>query len=900
MIALNLIVHSQRFKFNCLPAFALVLVLSLALQILIGTPAQADSGGIDTSFGNSGSVQVAIGDPGAMISGLAIDANGKIYQSGAQYVNSVWVGAVARLNSDGSIDSQFGTSGFFQDASQTGRFTDVAFHGDLIYVLDRLGRVLRLLPDGQLDTTFADSGVLAFNPSEITGNLSYGTLSVNSSGQIFVSGWGSRTVSGNASYDSFVAAFDSQGLPLTNFGSSGVAYLPRTTDQDLIYDSVIDESGNLFLSGSKSFPNYFWIVKVLPDGILDPTFGIDGEVSSSAPSGYTGGSWDYISLDSNSKILVTGSVTNLAGTDSDIFASRFNSDGTEDFQRRISFGRFEEGQFIQEGRGGIYIAARSAGLVGGTYVDKQHLIRLTDLGAVDTSFGVDGVINRQLGEVHSASMDAYGDLYLSGNVSPSNDKTIVKYAAVSPPSAPLDVSAVASAESIELDWTEPIDDGSRPITDYVIQISTNGSNWKTVNDGTSSISQIDVNNLMPNTIYYFRIFASNSFFTGPSSEPIEIRTELPERPGKPTLSAVPDDLTINLSWAPPVDGGGFLTGYILQRKIGVGSWISIRTTSHLTSEFEDTVTRANAGSIYYRILALNDGGSSEYSNSVSVKVFASPLSPTSITATGGISKIKISWNKPSNYLQTGALTYIFQITNDGLTWVDFTPSNFLPGSNNAVFDSGIIGASYRFRVKALNSVGGSSWSSSSNLSKMGESTLTYNYASDYGSKTKSVTYRDGGPAIELFQPSRRGFKFEGWFVSPSFTGRAIVWPYAPNETQSLHAKWRKLVKAKSEVKPRVSGTSRIGRELRVSLGTWSGYPKPSFTYQWYFCTSVVSSPTSEVPNTCQKISRATRTKLGLSKSYLRRYQGRHVAVLVTGTSPGTSSTSWLTKSKQVK
>jgi uncharacterized repeat protein (TIGR02543 family)/uncharacterized delta-60 repeat protein len=887
-------VYSQPFQ-NLRPrVFALVLALSISLQPIIAKPARADSGGIDTSFGNAGSATVAIGDPGSMISGLAIDANDKIYQSGANYVNSVWVGAVARLNPDGTIDGQFGNSGFYQDASQTGWFTDVLFHNDLIYVLDRLGRVIRLLPNGQRDTTFASSGVLAFTPSEITRNLSYGTLSVNSVGHIFISGWGSRTVSGNSSYDSFVAAFDEQGSSLSNFGTSGTLYLPRTTGQDLIYDSVIDENGNLFLSGSKDFGGGFWIVKVLTTGVLDSSFGTSGEVVTSAPSGYTGYSWDDISLDSNNEILVTGGVSNVAGTDSDIFVARFNADGSQDFQRRISYGRYEEGQFVQKGRGGIYIAARSSSLISGTYVDKQHLIRLTDLGAVDTTFGVDGVINSKLGEVHSAAMDSNGDLFLSGNVWPSDNKVIVKYAAVAAPSMPLSLSATASAESVALDWTQPLDDGSRPVTDYLIQTSSNGSNWTTINDGISSTSQIEVGNLVPNTVYYFRVSASNSFFTGPNSDSISVRTLLPSRPGAPTLVATNSDLSVQLSWQAPSTGGGFLSGYLLQKKIGSGSWSDLASPNDATTSYSDLLTRADAGLIYYRVKAINDGGSSDYSDSVSVRVFPIPLSPSTITAVGGSSNITISWNSPSNSLNAGDLTYLLQITNNGLTWIDFTPSSF-PTSTSAVFDSAIGGASYRFRVKAVNSVGESSWSTSSNLSQLASSyTLTYIYDNaTSGNIVSSATYTEGESGVSLPSPTRSGYTFVGWFNNPTFTGRAIVSPYAPSNTHSLYAKWtRNPVKATSSVKPTIAGTAKVGKTLTAKRGTWTGYPAPTISYQWYACSGSISTPKSAVSTSCKKISGATKSSFKIVSAQ----KGKYVAVLVTGSSAGTTKTLWLSKS----
>jgi hypothetical protein len=41
--------------------------------------------------------------------------------------------------------------------------------------------------------------------------------------------------------------------------------------------------------------------------------------------------------------------------------------------------------------------------------------------------------------------------------------------------------------------------------------------------------------------------------------------------------------------------------------------------------------------------------------------------------------------------------------------------------------------------------------------------------------------------------------------------------------------------------PTISGVAQVGKgPLAVSTGTWSGYPTPTFTYQWYTCTSASS------------------------------------------------------------
>jgi uncharacterized repeat protein (TIGR02543 family) len=237
---------------------------------------------------------------------------------------------------------------------------------------------------------------------------------------------------------------------------------------------------------------------------------------------------------------------------------------------------------------------------------------------------------------------------------------------------------------------------------------------------------------------------------------------------------------------------------------------------------------------------------------------------------------------------------MYQITNNGLTWSDFTPSNN-PTARSAVFDSAIGGVSYRFRVKAKNAFGESSWSTSSNLSQLAASyTLTYIYDdATSGNTTSSAMYTEGESGINLPNPTRNGFTFAGWFNNPTFTGRAIVSPYSPTDSHSIYAKWtRNPVKATASAKPTISGTAKSSKTLTAQKGTWTGYPAPTVSYQWYACSASISSPLSAVPSSCRVISGANRSTFTIASAQ----KGKYVAVLVTGSSAGTTKTLWLSKS----
>jgi hypothetical protein len=92
--------------------------------------------------------------------------------------------------------------------------------------------------------------------------------------------------------------------------------------------------------------------------------------------------------------------------------------------------------------------------------------------------------------------------------------------------------------------------------------------------------------------------------------------------------------------------------------------------------------------------------------------------------------------------------------------------------------------------------------------------------------------------------------------------------------------------------PTVSGTAKVSKTLTANQGTWTGYPTPALTYQWYSCTKTVTVAKASVPSTCKKITGATKSKLKLANAQ----KGKFIAVLVTGKGTGTTATRWLSKS----
>lgn len=144
-------------------------------------------------------------------------------------------------------------------------------------------------------------------------------------------------------------------------------------------------------------------------------------------------------------------------------------------------------------------------------------------------------------------------------------------------------------------------------------------------------------------------------------------------------------------------------------------------------------------------------------------------------------------------------------------------------------------------------------------------------------------------------PTRSGYVFTGW--SETTTGSLIRLPYTPSgyASKTLYAKWiqkANVTKTKPEISGKAMSSSSGTNKLTVKPGTWMGIPTPVISYQWYSCTKQIKTITATIPMTCKTISKQTKSTLPV----LTAYKGKYLAVKVTGTSAGTSSTSYLTAS----
>jgi hypothetical protein len=120
-----------------------------------------------------------------------------------------------------------------------------------------------------------------------------------------------------------------------------------------------------------------------------------------------------------------------------------------------------------------------------------------------------------------------------------NTKSFTISVSASAPAAPTGFAATAGNGGVALSWNSGSNGGS-PITDYLIEYSTDGSTWLTFSDGTSSSTSATVSGLTNGTAYSFRVSAINSVNTGSASSVVSATPTLPPAPiSTPSPSPTP-------------------------------------------------------------------------------------------------------------------------------------------------------------------------------------------------------------------------------------------------------------------------------------------------------------------------------------------------------------------------
>jgi uncharacterized delta-60 repeat protein len=277
------------------------------------------NGSVDQTFANGGSVVTTFGNQGAAASAVVLQPDGKIVVvgwSGAGPYSELNDFALARFDSNGSPDQSFGSGGklktHFDGVYNTGSRATAALlqsDGKLVvtgvYKNEGTARefaLARYNSNGSLDQTFGTAGKRTTSLGISDSQASSAVLQPD--GKIVMAGYFST---GHRNHDFALARFEANGDIDSTFGNGGkvITDLFSATD-DIAYDLTLQRDGKLLASGrTGQYPDFrFGLARYQPNGTLDQGFGTAGKVMT----GFGGSSEQSFAaaLQSDSAIVVAG------------------------------------------------------------------------------------------------------------------------------------------------------------------------------------------------------------------------------------------------------------------------------------------------------------------------------------------------------------------------------------------------------------------------------------------------------------------------------------------------------------------------------------------------------------------------------------------------------------------
>lgn len=266
--------------------------------------------------------------------------------------------------------------------------------------------------DGSFDPTFGGGAVLTAVGVDGSGG---GGIAVQPDGKVLAFGQSDYAV-GQTGFT--VLRFLPSGTLDPTFGVDGVAQTPFTSPFALGDTGVLQPDGKSVAAGFviEGGKDNFALVRYMPDGTLDPNFGTGGKVVTSVGDGGVGTeAITSLALQPDGKLVALGSDWSAADDAGHTVVARYLPDGTLD------------STFGTDGVATLGLAnelPRALALDGNDIVvtSSYRLVRLTDKGAIDQSFGggqAQGGGNSPIAVEHDGSI-----LAVDGVLAPSGEPAL--------------------------------------------------------------------------------------------------------------------------------------------------------------------------------------------------------------------------------------------------------------------------------------------------------------------------------------------------------------------------------------------------------------------------------------------------------------------------------------------
>lgn len=286
-------------------------------------------GTLDTSFDTDGMLFTSFGTTVDIAVDVAIQTDGKIVVLGWSFdiVNGYSKIVLSRYEVGGMLDNTFNGTGklaFNIINSVADKMNSLAIQTDGKIILggQNGGNVglVRLNSDGTLDNNFGVSGVV----NTIVGSVNSEVVALDlaTNGKIVVA-------CGDGSGYFGAIRYNIDGTLDNSFGNAGISITPLGNSIAEVTSMGIQTDGKIVVAGEVDFQ--FSLLRYNTDGTLDNSFGIGGKVINDMTFGANNPSEiNGIAIQADGKILAIGDTFDVAMSPSNYILACYNSDGTFD------------------------------------------------------------------------------------------------------------------------------------------------------------------------------------------------------------------------------------------------------------------------------------------------------------------------------------------------------------------------------------------------------------------------------------------------------------------------------------------------------------------------------------------------------------------------------------------
>lgn len=278
---------------------------------------------------------------------------------------------------------------------------------------------------GVLDKTFGTEGFLSWQPN-LTSDEQGKDVLVDSQGYYYVL---SHSYMGPVNQnDILVSKYSSSGILDTTFATGGVFQYDNSGRTEVSRSFLLDSQDRLVIGGKCQMPGTsgdFCILRLTPDGALDPTFGTAGVFIHAESPGGVAEEVREIAFDSLGNIVFVGFIDDTTNTvvvgrltPAGALDTNFNTTGIRQIDV-LGLGTNAQALSVHvDSSDNIYFAGHV--FVDGTTQQVSYVIKLDNTGAYDPGFGTGGTktfdVNTTAADFADDLIEYDGQLYLLGRV----------------------------------------------------------------------------------------------------------------------------------------------------------------------------------------------------------------------------------------------------------------------------------------------------------------------------------------------------------------------------------------------------------------------------------------------------------------------------------------------------